>query len=291
MNKFYEDLFLEFEEEGYSLADKESKGIYKEQKKNLDDLLAKIGLILIGFSIADEFLNLTNKEKKALNKDFGVFINNLSTKEFKAEKDIMNKVLQDVAESKYYKDAYLMSIGIDFKLNMLTPEQIEKVVNGTIEGKRWSTRLHTNKKKLEKDLKKELKKFLNGDTSVNNITKNIKKKYNMNAYNSKRLIDTEVCRVQAQSNELFAEEHGVMKQIFTATLDKKTSNVCRNLDGQTFDINDKNKPIPPLHPSCRSCLINLPSNDWKPKLRMDNVIKEYVPFQTYKEWAKENNIE
>lgn len=37
---------------------------------------------------------------------------------------------------------------------------------------------------------------------------------------------------------------------FVATLDSRTSDICRHLDGQEFEL-DKG-PIPPLHPRCRS---------------------------------------
>jgi len=39
-------------------------------------------------------------------------------------------------------------------------------------------------------------------------------------------------------------------EVFTATLDGRTSTVCASLDGERFDVGDG--PVPPLHPNCRS---------------------------------------
>ena len=78
-----------------------------------------------------------------------------------------------------------------------------------------------------------------------------------------------------------------------ATLDQKTSDICRDLDGNVYDINDSNKPIPPekTHVGCRSCLVSIPSKEWRPKKRMDNETKEHITYANYKEWKKENNIQ
>lgn len=39
-------------------------------------------------------------------------------------------------------------------------------------------------------------------------------------------------------------------EVFTATLDGRTSTICASLDGEAFDVGDG--PVPPLHPNCRS---------------------------------------
>lgn len=86
-----------------------------------------------------------------------------------------------------------------------------------------------------------------------------------------------------------AKDHDIKQQLFMATLDSKTSNICRSKDGLVFDIDDPNKPIPPLHPHCRSVLVNLVSKDWKPKQRYDNQSKQNIDWTTYEEWSSEQS--
>ncbi|WP_050607255.1 minor capsid protein [Clostridium niameyense] len=290
MNKLYKDLYLQFEKEGYKTAEKKSKNIYKQQKKDREELLNKVARVILTYTVIEEVLSIGDKEKKTLTKEFNSIISEICTGEYKTEKTITKNVLNTVTKDKYYKDTYLSNIGIDFNLKKLTDKQIERIVNEKIEGKVWSNRLWKNKRQLEKELKKEINNFMNGKTTINKIEKNIKTKFNQNAYNTKRLVETEVCRCQSLVNDVFAEEHNVTNQMFMATLDNRTSEICRGYDGMVFDINDSNKPVPPLHPFCRSCLVNIPTDDWKPKLRKDNVTKEYIPYVNYKEWVKKNNI-
>lgn len=291
MNKLYEQLNLHFTEEELNKADEKSKDAYKIQVKHREELLNKIGQVLLVYTILDSNLLLADTEKLRLRNDFSKLISNIAVEEYKQEKIIIKNILKDATKDKYYSSAYTLSIGVDFKLQKLTDKQIKDIVNTTIDGELWSDRLWNNKKNLEKTLKFETEKFLQGKTNVNKINKIIKDRFNQNAYNTRRLVQTETARCQNNANEIFAEEHNIKQQMFVATLDNKTSKICQNNDGKTFDINDSSKPIPPLHPFCRSCLINVPYQGYKPKVRKDNITKEYVPYQTYEEWLKDKGIE
>ena len=88
---------------------------------------------------------------------------------------------------------------------------------------------------------------------------------------------------------MWAKEHNIKKQLFCATLDRKTSKICQSLDGKIYDFNDVHKQIPPLHPNCRSCLIDI-VDGWKPKTRLDNETKQRINYKSYKEWKNEKNI-
>lgn len=55
--------------------------------------------------------------------------------------------------------------------------------------------------------------------------------------------------LQARHPEQLAEAE------FVAVWDNRTSLICRAHNGQRFDAEDKELPIPPLHPHCRSTLI------------------------------------
>ena len=65
------------------------------------------------------------------------------------------------------------------------------------------------------------------------------------------------------------KETGIKKYRFLATLDIKTSEVCRNMDGKEFDV-DKAVPgenLPPLHPWCRSTTISTMNKQVMDKLQ------------------------
>ena len=287
--ELYTSLTLYFADEIHKKADGKILDIQKDQKKNRDDILSQIAKILLSYQIIDSTLSLTTGEYKTLYSNLEKIIDKAIKNELKNELYIMKDILSDTCLDKYNSNNYIYSLGKNFKLTQVNDKTLDKIINTKIKGEVWSDRLWSNKNETAKDLKLQVKKFLKGDINVNEIEKVIKTKYNANASNTDRLVRTEITRVQSESNEYWAKDHDIKQQLFMATLDSKTSNICRSKDGLVFDIDDPNKPIPPLHPHCRSVLVNLVSKDWKPKQRYDNQSKQNIDWNTYEEWSKEQS--
>jgi SPP1 gp7 family putative phage head morphogenesis protein len=82
----------------------------------------------------------------------------------------------------------------------------------------------------------------------------LQKAMSTTSYNARRLIRTEGSYVANRGSLLGYQAFGTAQYEFLATLDFKTSEKCRNMDGRVFDVADA-KPgvnMPPLHPFCRS---------------------------------------
>jgi SPP1 gp7 family putative phage head morphogenesis protein len=282
--QFFIDRTLEFTKEIYDKCEEQLNPLYNLQKKNRDKLLAEIAAILLSYHISDNILNLSAVDKKKLYLNISNSIAEKMKIELKVETNSTKGMLLDAAKLKYSTNNYIYSLGIDYKLTQAPEEVLNKIVDEKIDGEIWSKRIWSNKNDLANDLKIQVKKFLKGEINVNDIEKVIKTKYNANASNTSRLVKTEITRVQSASNDYWAKEHNIEQQLFMATLDNRTSEICRSHDGQVFDIDDADKPMPPLHPYCRSCLINLPNKDWKPKMRINNETKQNVDWGTYQEW-------
>lgn len=284
--ELYTSLMLYFADEVYKQHDKKILDMQKEQKKNRDDLLSEMSKILLSYKIIDSVLSLTLGDINKLYTQLGNTVDTIIKKEYKNEIYIMKEILSDTCLDKYNTNNYIYSLGKNFKLTQVNDKTLEKIINTKIKGEIWSDRLWSNKNETAKDLKLQIKKFLKADINVNEIENVIKTKYNANASNTDRLVRTEVTRVQAESNEEWSKEHDINYQIYMATLDNRTSEICRGYDGKVFNIDDPNKPIPPLHPHCRSVLVNLVSKDWRPKQRYDNQLKQNIDWTTFSEWSK-----
>lgn len=248
MKKKYKEMYLKHEKEGYEIAEKKSKEIYKKQKEDREKLLDEIGRVVITYTVIDNAIDLTTKQRRKLNKNFSKTIKDMTRNQGTSEEKIINNILETVTKERYDKNGYLMSIGMKFDMKRFSDSKMKKIIDGEIDGKVWSDRNWTNKKKLERTLKREVNRLFQGETNINDIDKVIRDKFNQNAYNSKRLIETEVARCQAEANDLFAREHNVEKQMFVATLDDRTTEICQENDSKVFDIDDPDKPTPPLHP-------------------------------------------
>lgn len=65
------------------------------------------------------------------------------------------------------------------------------------------------------------------------------------------MVNTAMSHVSNRARQAWAQSSGLVEQeVYTATLDSKTTFVCASLDGQRFDVGKG--PTPPLHPNCRS---------------------------------------
>lgn len=283
--QLYNDLIIKLLSELYNNLDVNS--IYKNIKRDREVILDRISRVLLTYTVDNSKLVLSVGDRDKLYKDLSAIIDNLCKEEITTEKKLITKVLKESAKDRYGINNYILSLGMSFKLKKIADKELDKIIKATVKGKNYSSRIWDNKNQIAKVLKSDIKKFLNGEIDVNSIEKKIKDRFNSNAYNSKRLVETEVARVMEESNNKWQEDRNIEYVMYSATLDSKTCKDCGEHDGEVFEV-DK-KPIKlPKHPLCRCTYVALPSKDWRPKARLDNKTKENINWQSYKEWEASN---
>lgn len=290
MDKQYRSLTEKFTEDIFNNAAEQTNPVYVQQNKDQQQILNMVAKVLLSYTIVDSALSICGNDKKSLASKFNSVINDISKGQFNTEKDLVNNIIQTAAKDKYYTDAYISQLGFDFKLQKVTDAEIAKIVNNKVDGKLWSNRIWDNKKDLQDKLQTTIGNFLKGNINVNRVEREVKKKFNQNAYNTHRLVQSEIARCQDEANNVFAENHGVDEQMYTATLERNTCAECAALDGKVYSIDDVNKPAIPEHPLCRCCYVNLPSEDWRPKLRREQEDNKVIDWTTYQDWY-DNNVE
>ena len=128
-------------------------------------------------------------------------------------------------------------------------------------------------------------------TSIDKLSNNISDVMGSGAYDSTRLIDTEMARCTNQAQQDIYNNSGVVQQVmWSATLENNTCEECQELDGKYFDLNDDSKPDIPDHPNCRCCYIPVVSN-WSPQTRYNQETGEIQDYQTYDDWAKDKGVD
>ena len=283
------DLKIKLTNEIYEKYSKQINEIARTQKKSVFTILDEIAKIVLEYNVKNEVMDISIHDKAKLKKQMNDLINDVLKGEYESEKDVITSTLDDVAKDSYYSSCYIYELGISYTLKPVKQNILNKIISKKIDGKTYSNRIWNNKNKVAKMLKKEINDFLNGKTDVNSISKNIKHKFDINYNVSNRLVRTEIAKVQCEANEVWAKQHNIKKQMFCATLDRRTSKICQSLDGKIYDFDDEDKKIPPLHPNCRSCLIDI-VDGWKPKNRIDKETKQNINYQTYSEWKNKKNI-
>lgn len=92
--------------------------------------------------------------------------------------------------------------------------------------------------------------------SFDKMAERLAKRMDTTKSNAKRLIMTESARMENEGLLAYYQRTGVEKLIFVATLDMRTSDICRAMDGTIIPIEEAKLGlnVPPLHPYCRSVL-------------------------------------
>ncbi|WP_163195460.1 minor capsid protein [Clostridium thermarum] len=210
----------------------------------------------------------------------------------------IEKGQMNTAKTAYYRTMFDMQqmTGYGFSFAEIPVKQVEEILKNNWSGKHFSERIWENTENLSSELEHVLTKgFMNG-ASVQRMAKDIADKMQAGEFAAARLIRTETTYV-ANSAEVEAyKEAGVEKFQFLATLDLRTSDLCREHDGKIYDLNEAEigKNVPPLHPNCRSTTLEVFEDDDLEKLQRrarDPVTgkNKTVPANmTYKEWYSEN---
>ena len=101
-------------------------------------------------------------------------------------------------------------------------------------------------------------------------------KLNNEYSNALRLVRTETAWVQCEATKQNYLDNDIKYYEFSAFLDKKTSKICKELDGKVIKVEEAivGKNMPPLHPNCRSCMIPIVEDIKKPIKEVKENIEE-----------------
>lgn len=286
--RFYLDTTLEAVDQQLNNSMDKLEQIYKDYYQDREKLINELSRTILEYTVKGEYMELNATDKKQIQDKLNNTVNSFVENEKNSDKGFIEDALKDAINGTYgYKD-YVLGLGIDFKSLPLDEKEVQKIINNKVAGKNWSSRLWDNKSALQSQLRKDIFNFCKGDISVNKINKQILDRFNADKNNTKRLVRTEICRSQQEIINKFDTDHDLEYQLFMATLDNKTSEICRTNDGKVFKITDTGKPNPPTgtHPNCRSVLVGIPDKDYKPDTRRNNEDKTIIPYEKYNDWNK-----
>jgi SPP1 gp7 family putative phage head morphogenesis protein len=278
--------FLKMVDEIFNLSDKEHREVLKLYRKHRDNIKRLVAELFMKYGV-DGKVNVSDIPK--IERQIQEEIRNIAVSEIA----IVTSILATICALAYYRTAYEIekSIGVAISFSLLRKEVIDEILNFNWSGTMFSQRIWDNTNALANALRTELHLGIQQGESIDKIAKRIDKQFNSKAYGSQRLIRTESARVISSAQEKIYAESGVVEYlIYTATLDNRTSEICRSRDGKKWRIDDPTRPTIPAHPNCRSCWIPAIEN-YTPTKRKDNETKEIIQYQTYEEWAKAKGIQ
>jgi len=186
-------------------------------------------------------------------------------------------------------------MGIGFDIAGLNQKAIQTAIYKpwTLDGRNFSDRIWANKEALINELHKQLSQNLMMGGNLDRIVETIEKKMGVSKYNAGRLVYTENAYIQAVATGESYRATGVKQFLFVATLDDRTSDICREMDGNVYDMKDYQPgvTVPPLHPWCRSCTAphyaDMAGVGERFARNPDDNTRYFVPRDmTYKQWEQ-----
>lgn len=159
-------------------------------------------------------------------------------------------------------------------------------------GGNFSELIWKDREKLVKALDDIVVKGLAVGDNYDKMSDKLAKRMDTSKSNAKRLIMTESARMENEGLLSYYQRIGAKQLIFVATLDMKTSEICRAMDGQIIPIEEARigLNVPPLHPYCRSVI----SPHYEGNEPGDRVYRDVETgkttkgrYRTYKEYLEE----
>lgn len=170
----------------------------------------------------------------------------------------MDHFLTDAYTDNYYHGLY----DIAQKWKLIQPvakadlADVEQVLRTPWSGKNYSERVWKNTSKLGGLLQDEMVAAIHRGESVQKISRLVMQRMDVGKNNATRLVRTELNYVQNKAAIDSIAESGMKYYTFIATLDRRTSQICRAHDRHVYPVQDAQSGtnMPPLHPNCRSTI-------------------------------------
>jgi len=276
VNAYYKGLQKAFEQakreiqgvinDFYMRYAKENKVSYAEAQKLLDK--AEIGEL-------KEFIKLVNENMGKYNQE----LNNMSIKarisRYQALQKQIDAILQQLYAIEYqykgeetlkevYKDSYYRTWynidqyhGFHKEFAQVNPRTIDELIRYPFNGADFSSRIWKQKDHLLQVLTEDITTMLVQGKNPQTLAEDLAKRFKTKEYEAYRLLHTESSFIIEQGTLAAYKEDGVEKYQILATLDMRTSDICREQDGKVYDVDKATVGVnyPPFHPFCRTTTV------------------------------------
>lgn len=191
----------------------------------------------------------------------------------------------------YYRKVYDIQqrVGFIHEFAKINEGMVANVLSYPWSGADFSSRLWENKRMLQFHMRQTISQGLIQGKSSAAMSKELSDKLGSSFKNAERLIRTETTHFHNEATKTAYNAADVKEYEFMATLDMRTSDACRNMDGKHFKVSEAQAGInfPPIHPWCRSTTIEYDPED---ALDWYNSGHPMPPHMTYDEWTRTIDI-
>lgn len=298
INEDINNIFYKFMKDS-ELSEKEIRQLLnsKISKKELDNIRAKI------YGIQDEELKRymmaqvnaeTYKARitrlEALKES--IYINTKLAADVEIKQS--TKLYTDNINKAYYTNLFDIQkgLGICFNVAEIPLETVQEILKNKWSGEHYSKRIWRNTDVLAEKLEEVITSGLMTGKSSKKMAMELEELTDYGKFAAERIIRTETTYISNAAEVESYKECGIDKYVFLATLDLRTSKVCREHDKKIYNVKDAEAGVnlPPLHPYCRSTTIAYKDEETlknlKRRARDPETGKTYIlsSNMNYQEW-------
>lgn len=178
------------------------------------------------------------------------------------------------------ESAYIYSaLSVGNAIKTLNEREIESILQMEWSGASYSQRIWRDNDVLANKLKDELVKAAINGTNPRVTAKKLRDTCGGTKPNTERLVRTESTYVANASTAKRYDDMGVKEYEFVAVLDRRTSSICREMNGQTFPLSEfmPGTNAPAMHPNCRSTIVPAASDLTKYNKYLDSETVDDLP--------------
>ena len=159
----------------------------------------------------------------------------------------------------YYNSYYTVAQGLEVGVNFATVDRmgIEKAIKERWNGRNYSDNIWADKDKLIQTISTILPRSFSMGLNSRDLGDQIAKEMGTSKNRGRALARTEINHLCNQASLDVYKLCGIEKYQFLATLDMRTSEICRGMDGTIHKVTQAkvNVNYPPMHVNCRSTTI------------------------------------
>lgn len=159
----------------------------------------------------------------------------------------------------YYDRSYTIAHGseISVRFNAVDKAAVEKAVKTKWNTYNYSQTIWNDRDRLVRSLQTIIPQSFSRGLNSNQLGDMIAKELNASKNRARTLARTEVNFISNQADLDAYKVVGITEYDYLATLDMRTSEICRSLDGTTHKVSQAKIGVnyPPMHPNCRSTTV------------------------------------
>ncbi|HBC94404.1 MAG TPA: hypothetical protein DCZ10_16265 [Pelotomaculum sp.] len=158
------------------------------------------------------------------------------------EAKITKKAIRDIFSESYYRTAFALETDAEVALGftVINPKAVEAAILSPLDRISWPERVKDNAQVMVKQIREEITRGIIQGNSYDKTAKAVTERVNVGASKALRIVQTETHRAVSQGTQASFEQAAakglIFKRVWVSTLDGRTRDSHRSLDGQKVDI-------------------------------------------------------